>query len=155
MGAGAERGHPATGPCGPHAATLASLPTPSISLALFSHSPTSRPLVNSSWLSSMLTWAPAGSDEASSRPEMTDVLCFPESVSHLGPEGPRPKPPSLPTARTLRLLVWMALNSGSRPNAQPQAAPSQGWTVPGEERRVRAELSHHQASWELALTYLL
>lgn len=81
-GAGTERGPPTTGHCGPHAATGASLPTLSISLALFSHSPTSRPLVSSPWLSSTLAWAPAGSGEASSRPGMTDML-FPGAASHL------------------------------------------------------------------------
>lgn len=74
----------------PSPVTMASLPTLSISLALFSHSPTSRPLVSSSWLSSMLTWAPTGSGEASSRPGMTDVL-FPRARLPPDPEGPGPK----------------------------------------------------------------
>lgn len=38
--------HPA-GLCGPHTATSGPLPTPGISLALFSHSPTSRPQADS------------------------------------------------------------------------------------------------------------
>lgn len=87
--AGTEGGPPTTGRT--VWSSSASLPTPSISLALFSHSATSRPPVNSSWLSSTLTWAPTGSGGASSGPEMTDVLHFPGPISHLGPEGCRPE----------------------------------------------------------------
>lgn len=74
-GVGVE-GPAAAGPPGPRAAAAAHQPTPSISLALFSHSPTSRPPVNSSWLST-LTWAPPGSGEVFSGPEMIDG-----SISH-------------------------------------------------------------------------
>lgn len=87
--------HPA-GLCGPHTATSGPLPTPGISLALFSHSPTSRPLADSFWISSMLTWVPTGSGKVFSMSEMTDVLCFPECISHPRPKScflrPQPEP---------------------------------------------------------------
>lgn len=108
---------------GPRATPAAHQPTPSISLALFSHSPTSRPPVNSSWLST-LTWAPPGSGEAFSGPEMIDG-----SVSH---------PPM-----DLGLIIpfsthGQALEASGGDSPKPWSGP----TAPGEEPRVRARLSH-------------
>lgn len=125
--AGAEGGSPTTG-CTVRSSS-ASLPTPSISLALFSHSATSRPPVSSSWLSSMLTWAPLGSGGASSGPEMTGAC----SISH---------GPSLTGAlRDVGLRATFSahgqgLEASSAHGPEPwiQAQPSvPGWTVLGEE----------------------
>lgn len=56
--------------------------TPSISPALRSHSPTSRPPADASWMSSLL-WALTGSGKASSGSEMTYAYLS-QSVYHLG-----------------------------------------------------------------------
>lgn len=153
-GPGTGRGPPTAGLCGPHAATLAALPTLSISLALFSHSPTSRPPVSSSWRSSMLPWAATGSGEASSRPGMTQVL-FPGPISHRTPRDLGPRATFCAHSPGLEASGVNGPRPGPGSNPWSQAAPRQSWTVPGEDRGVRTELSHRRAGWEPALPYLL
>ena len=152
--AGAEGGHPTTG----HTVqpSSESLPTPSISLALFSHSATSRPPVSSSWLSSMLAWAPPGSGGASSGPEMTEAC----SISH------SPSPTGALRDVGLRATFSahgqdLEASTAHGPEPWIQAQPSvpggtqSGLDSAGGGAGSQQSKSHHRAGWESLLTYLL
>lgn len=117
-----------------HRAVLISISTHPQHLSLFSHSATSRPPGHSSWLSSMLTWAPLFL-VASSGPEMTGAC----SISHIH-QALRmwPESTSLPMARALKPPVHMDQNPGSKPN--PQSQGGQCWGGVGSQQSK----SHHR-----------